>query len=186
LPVINPKSTLLYRASAVLKTLWSLALVVLIGVVLVVLLYWVGGREFYLWVNAKQWVETECTIQNAAVLSQTSHSEDGGTSEQYRVDVNYWFMDETDIIYGDRYDFGGTGYSSGYGDKSRIVKLLKRNPTVRCFYSARNPDLSVIDRSFDLFMLVSFIPLVLLILLLLSVFSWFQGLFKKRRHKKSA
>jgi len=175
-----------HHARRALKFLWSLALIVIIAAVFVVLLYFAGGRDFYLWVVAKQWIETECTIQNATVDSQTSHSEDGGTTELYRVDTNYWFLDETDIVYGDRYDFGGDGYSSGYGAKSRAVKKLKRNPTVRCYYSARNSDLSVIDRSFHPFMLFAFLPLTFLFMLVLIVFNWFKDLFKKNRHKNRA
>ena len=136
----------------------------IIGVCLLAILYFVGGRDFYLWASAKQWIETECTIQSASLHSHTSTSEDSGTTEYYRVDTTYWFLDETDVVYGDRYDFSGNASSTDFGPKSRAVRYLKSNPTVPCYYNPRNPEESVINRSFRLYILFMFIPLVLLIM----------------------
>jgi len=156
-------SSFAHRVHRVLVPLWRITVFFIVGVLLAALLYWVGGRELHLWISAKRWIKTECTIQDASVGSQTHNTEDG-LEERYRVETNYWFLDETDTVRGNRYDFSGDGYSPGYSAKSSAVKKLKRSPTVHCYYDSQNPARSVIDRSFHPFMLFATIPLVLLLL----------------------
>ncbi len=178
-------SGLLYQLRRALRALWSLVLLLLIGGALLALLYFVGGRDFYLWVSAKQWIETECNIQNASVGSQIHTSDGGGKEQRYRVVTNYWFYDEAEVVYGNRYNFMGEGYSTGFGKKSRAVRYLNNNPKVPCYYNPHNPDQSVIDRSFNPYMLFMIIPLVFLLMFVLAVFGSLMPSSKKRKRSKA-
>lgn len=176
---ITKPTGILYQLRCALNALWSIALFLIVGGALLALLYFVGGRDFYLWVSAQQWIETECTIQSASVGSQTSRSDSGSKTTRYRVNTNYWFLDESDVVQGNRYNFMGSGYSTGFGEKSRAVRYLNNNLKVPCFYNPKKPDQSVIDRSFNPYMLFMLIPLVFLVMFVLGVFGSLKRSSKK-------
>jgi len=140
---------------------------------LAVLTYFAGGRDIYLWAASKQWIETTCVVEYAALDSQTDSDGDEG----YRVSTAYSFKDEADYFRGTRYAFNGFDwYSSNYVAPSRAVKYLKRNAAaVPCYYNPRNPDQSVIDRRFQTETLFVLVPGTILLILLFGFIhtTWF-------------
>lgn len=98
-------------------------------------------------VEARGWTETQCTITNSYVESVSS---DDGTT--YRIAVEYSYQADGTSYSGRRYNWG-SGSSSGYDGKKKVVDSMPEGSEVSCYYDPDSPSESVIRRGAGWFLL---------------------------------
>jgi len=125
------------------------------------IMYFVGAKDFALWAYAKTWSQATCEIKLATYDRRwTGESVSGsGGSPSFTIITSYTFWDKNENQYrGNRFHFEPwpTGYKAFKKDKN----YLTSSTHLPCYYSKNNPELSVIDRSFQLFFLFLLVPLL--------------------------
>jgi len=173
-------TTITNKLKAVLAMLWTVFSSITIIGGLLAILYFVGGRETFYWLNAMTWEKTNCQVHQARIVS---YKKDKSTN--YRLTTSYSFTDETDKYFGNRYDFSVGDGSSSRGPSAQAVRYLRNNQTVSCYYNPNDPEQSVIDRSFQLSFLFMLIPLILLALFgTMALGGLWRMITRKKRTKK--
>lgn len=142
-----------------LATLWSILISFVVVVSFLAIVYFVGGREFYLWVNSVTWQETQCEILKATYDRQEK-GEVGSSSVKisFKTIVSYRFKTDFGSYRGNRYNFSlwRTSLRSVRND----FKYLSSSKHLPCYYNPRQPEQSVISRQFQTDFLWMLIPLL--------------------------
>jgi hypothetical protein len=174
-----------------LRTLWAVfsSLVVIVG--FCVIMYFTGAKDFALWVYSHTWQETQCEIRLASYdRRESSKSGSSSTNITFKIVTSYTYRDDYGSYRGDRYHF--EPWRTSYQSVKQDFSHLKSNTYLPCFYSARFPELSVIDRSFQSSFLWMLIPLLsigpfaylaLRYLLQLTLGRWVPALQPKPRRR---
>ncbi len=113
-------------------------------------------------IQAQHWIETSCVVDKSEVLRSRSSSQ-GKSSTTYKVDIHYHYQYQENTYTGNNYRFEDF-YSSGYESKKQIVDAYPPGSAFNCFVNPDNPSESVIQRKPNWQLLISFFPLIFLVI----------------------
>jgi len=106
-------------------------------------------------ISARNWEKVPCTIVSGRVL--THEDSDGDT---YSIEIEYKYLFENRAYISNRYNFNKSS-SSGYSSKKAIVDKYPPGINTFCYVNPHMPNEAVIDRDFNISMLIMVIfPLI--------------------------
>jgi len=169
----------------VLNKIWIVFFCLVVIAAFVGIMYFTGAREFSYWVRSFVWEETQCEIRLATFdRRETTSSGSSGISSSKKVTFSvvtkYHFRNDDGSYVGRRYDF--SRFRKGYRSVKKEWDYLASQPYIPCYYSASNPELSVINRRFQKDFLWLLVPLfsiglfayMALTWLISEIVSWFK------------
>ena len=142
-----------------LKTLWSVFFSLIVVVSFCAIMYFLGAKDLALWAYSQTWDETQCEIK-LATYDRQERTKTGSTSTDitFKIITSYTYRDDYGSYRGDRFHFDN--WRTSYQSVKKDYAYLSSKTYLPCFYNPRNPELSVIDRSFQLSFLRLLIPLL--------------------------
>lgn len=143
----NASNSFMSLFKTLLDTLWGIFCSLLVIAGFAGVMYFTGAKELALWASAKSWEETKCEIK-LATMDRQEHKKVDSTfvKKSFRTVTKYDYVIDEGSFKGNRYNF--ERFRSPYKTVKTDFDYLTSAKKLPCYYNPRQPEQSVIDRSF--------------------------------------
>lgn len=120
-------------------------------------------------IQARNWVKIPCIVEKSEILSQR-----GKKNDTYQINIQYRYEYQNTSYTGNNYNFIPF-YSSGYTGKNKIISNYPVGKKFFCYVDPTHPHQSVINRSFDWYLLLTLIPLLIFLIGIGGIYSLYKN-----------
>ncbi len=119
-------------------------------------------------IHSKNWVKVSCEVKKSEI--QRSR---GTKSDTYKINIQYRYEYQNNAYSGNNYNFISFS-SSGYSGKKKIIDNYPVGKQFFCYVDPTHPSQSVINRSFDWYLLLTLLPLLFAIVGILGIYTTYK------------